>query len=95
LGRGSLDFARSTVGLLENPPLPQLQPHTLSICRGTHIENWHRTGEARRCILHGMRVVDSSRQAVEMMKIDETGLKKPSTILCPYLSSKMGARIGQ
>jgi hypothetical protein len=42
-----------------------------------------------------MRVVDSSRQAVEMMKNDETGLKKPSTILCPYLSSKMGARIGQ
>jgi len=32
---------------------------------------------------------------VEMMKNDETGLKKPSTILCPYLSSKMGARIGQ
>jgi hypothetical protein len=42
-----------------------------------------------------MLVVDSSRLAVEMMKIDERGLKKPSTILCPYLSSKMGARIGQ
>jgi hypothetical protein len=68
---------------------------SLSPFAGAHIENWHRTRESRWCILHGMLVVDSSRLAVEMMKIDEKGLKKPSTILCPYLSSKMGARIGQ
>jgi len=44
------------------------------------------TGEARRCILHGVLVVDSSRSVVDMKT--ERGLKKPSTILCPCLSSK-------